>query len=244
MTGSTIDLGGKEDYHFEKVENRIREQAAHFVELVERRMQEYRERTGRPGTLGAPFDTELFGHWWFEGPRFLGEVIRLVHASKTVTMRTAPDELDAKDPNVVISIPEGSWGEGGMHKVWLNEETAWTWPQIYEVEADVERLLEDSDPRDPVQQRVLRQLLREQLLLQASDWQFLITTKSAADYAEERFREHHENAVSLAGMLERLLGNVPMSLGDQRDLERLELQNRLFPELDPNAWRVAPTIAA
>jgi 1,4-alpha-glucan branching enzyme len=242
VTNSQADLADKTEYHPELVTDRIRMQGAHFVELVENAMREFKERTGREGTLTAPFDTELFGHWWFEGPRFLGEVIRRAATSPTIRVRTAPDELDAKDPGVVIQIPEGSWGEGGGHNVWLNEGTAWTWPRVYEVEWRFLKLLEDHDPSDAADLRLLLQMARENLLLQASDWQFLITTASAADYASERFIGHYDNAIRLAGYIEAHREGARLTPEEYADIRHMESVDRLFPDLTLDQWRTAPAL--
>lgn len=237
VTDSQVDLAMKGIYRPDNIGERIRLQAMHFVGMVEEQMRRYKEMTGREGTLTAPFDTELFGHWWFEGPRFLGEVIRRMSRSNSIRPRTAPAELDAKDPNVVIQIPEGSWGEGGDHRVWLNHQTAWTWPMIYEIEARFLGLLETLDPEDLLAERAMKQFAREQLLLQASDWQFLITTASASDYASKRFVEHYENARFLAEFVEGLRSGRPTSIEEFNQLRNLESVNRLFPNIDLNHWR-------
>jgi 1,4-alpha-glucan branching enzyme len=237
VTGGNVDLGNKSEYLPDRVDERIRAQAEHFVSLAEIEMRRFRTLTGQEGTLSVPFDTELFGHWWFEGPRFLGEVIRRLNRSRTIRARTAPDELDAKEPGMVIQIPEGSWGENGDHSVWFNEKTGWTWPMIYEIEELFLGLLKAHDEDEPMVVRVLRQMAREQLLLQASDWQFLISTESAADYATKRFNEHYQNAKLLAGYIEILHSRQTLSSEQMKELRKLEQTNRLFPNLQLGRWR-------
>jgi 1,4-alpha-glucan branching enzyme len=235
ITDAAIDIGLKEPYRPDVAALRIRAHAEHFVSLIERELAVHDVTLGHEGTLAAPFDTELFGHWWFEGPAFLGEVLRCLSRSPIATARTAPDELDLRDPQTVIQIPEGSWGEGGGHDVWLNGQTAWTWPLIYEIEARFLALIRERRSGE-AERRVLRQLARENLLLQASDWQFLITTGSAAEYATERFAGHYDNARLLIDLLDHLGGGGTLSDGQLAELERLERVNRLFPELDLDAW--------
>lgn len=236
VTDSRADLGDKQRYRPDYVGARIRAQADHFVAVVEERMRRYRNATGREGTLSAPFDTELFGHWWFEGPRFLGEVIRRLANNPNVRLRTAPQELDAKTPGVVIQIPEGSWGEGGHHKVWLNEETQWTWPLLYEIEARLVELINTHDKEQLLEERVLKQLARELLLQQASDWQFLISTESAKDYATRRFQGHYENAQFLIEFIEQLRQGLTMTFEQFSQLLRLEAQDRIFDDIDLSLW--------
>jgi len=102
----------------------------------------------------------------------------------------------------VVELPEGSWGDGGRHQVWLNDDTRWTWGPIYAAEARFERLAGEAAgrPREPLLERLLTQSGRELLLLEASDWQFLITTFAARDYAELRLAEHAESFERLAAL--------------------------------------------
>jgi 1,4-alpha-glucan branching enzyme len=236
VTGRNVDLGGKSLYNPEEVGPRVRAHAEHFVSLVEQKMRDFKMSTGREGTLSVPFDTELFGHWWFEGPQFLGEVMRCLNRSRTVRSRTAPDELDSRDPGLVIQIPEGSWGENGNHSVWLNPQTEWTWPMIYEIEEKFLAMVRAHDPSNAMATRVLRQMGREVLLQQASDWQFLISTESAADYATKRFQEHYDNAKLLAGFIPELHAQKSLSEEHLEELQRLEQTNRLFADLRLDRW--------
>lgn len=236
VTDPAIDLGVKTWYRPERIAERVLDHARHFVDAAEDALREFSAETGRAGVLAAPFDTELFGHWWFEGPRFLGAVLRELAARKRVTARTAPDELDARDPGLVIQIPEGSWGDGGGHSVWLNDDTAWTWPMIYEIEARFLGLLAARTGAHPEEERLLVQMARENMLLQASDWQFLITTGSAADYASERFIGHYNNAKRLADYVDMVRSGMPLNLERMEDVANLESMNRLFPDLRLDFW--------
>jgi len=129
----------------------------------------------------------------------------------------------ANPPGERISLPEGSWGSGGDHRTWSNEATAWTWPEVRSRQERAARLLGENS-------RATRQLARELLLLQASDWQFLMTTGQASEYATMRFRSHCERFDRLANAIEQ----------DSPELERLlgefeELDNP-FPAIDPQAY--------
>jgi 1,4-alpha-glucan branching enzyme len=138
----------------------------------------------------------------------------------------------------MVRLPEGSWGQGGFHWVWLNEWTEWTWRHIYEAEDRLAAILA-SAPAEPTGElaAVLRQLVRELLLLQSSDWQFLITTWSARDYAENRFSTHFEDFFRLAGAAEGLLAGRPLDEGGRTLLEMLCQRDGLFPEVDLASWR-------
>jgi 1,4-alpha-glucan branching enzyme len=182
----------------------------------------------------SPYDAELFGHWWFEGPAWLEEVARQM-AANGVRPRTLGEALKVTPPRATIALPEGSWGEGGDHRVWLNPDTEWTWDRIYSAEAEWMELVSQA-PEDNLElKRVLTQATRELLLLQASDWQFLITTGTARDYAERRVAEHYADLKRLAEMARRLREGEPLSIEAAELLRRLEREDFCFPDLDP-AW--------
>jgi 1,4-alpha-glucan branching enzyme len=83
----------------------------------------------------SPYDAELFGHWWFEGPQWLEHVAREMER-RGVPRMTLGEALEAVPARTTLSLPEGSWGEGGDHRVWLNRGTEWTWDRVYSAEAE------------------------------------------------------------------------------------------------------------
>src|SRR3989475_7060023 len=212
-------------------------QARHFVELVTATLAA--AAAEGPALVCSPYDAELFGHWWFEGPLWLEHVAReMVRGG--VTPATLGEALAAVPPRATLALPEGSWGEGGDHRVWLNRDTEWTWDRVYSAEAEwAAHLAAGSPPRgDPA--RVLTQAPRELLLLQASDWQFLITTGTARDYAERRVAQHYADFKRLSEMARGLASGESLSPDDANSLRRLEREDFWFPDLDP-AWGVGPS---
>jgi 1,4-alpha-glucan branching enzyme len=240
VTHPEADLGDKQIYQPGVAAARAPEHAAHFVALLERTMADARLRQAATPAVCAMFDTELFGHWWFEGPRFVAEVLDRCAAPDGITALSAGAMLDRESPREQVALPEGSWGEGGGHDVWLNAETAWTWPLIHGAEMRFERLARaalDAPPRhgdDPLLERLLAQAGRELVLLEASDWQFLITTLAAQDYARARLDEHLGDFERLAGLAERRVEAGSLSEGDASFLAECERRDALFPDFD---WR-------
>ena len=257
VTGPDVDLGAKEEYDPRAAHDRVEAHAAHFVGLVESIIAEHTARVGetdsgsakRPAVVCAPFDTELFGHWWHEGVDWIEAVLRRMARSEIVEARTASEDLAAAPPKTVVALPEGSWGEGGFHFIWLNEQTTWVWKHIYADEdrltALVDRVMESkrADLIPTVHgadlDRVLRQAVRELVLLEGSDWPFLISTKSARDYAELRVERHHEDFLRLVSMAEGLLGGVSLTPTDRDHLEALIERDDLFPEIEYEAFASA-----
>ncbi len=226
VTDSKLDLADKQEYIPEMVEAPLEAQSSHFVELI----NEIAAR--EDGIVVAPFDTELFGHWWFEGPEWLYRVLKKLNsASSSVRPVKLGDYLEAFTPDEVVTLQEGSWGEGGFHWVWLNEWTEWTWEKIYEMENHTLNILKSSKDID---KDLIEQILRQLLLLESSDWQFLITTWSARDYAENRFSEHYETLKKLLEIAE----NGPNEEG-RRFVETVKQKDRLFDGvLSPDFWKI------
>jgi 1,4-alpha-glucan branching enzyme len=241
VTHPKADLAHKEIYRPAAAERRAPEHAAHFFALLDRTLREVRDRVGGEPLVCAMFDTELFGHWWFEGPAFLGEVLDLC-AHGEIEAVGAGEWLDRHPPAERVSLPEGSWGDGGGHRVWLNDATRWTWVQVHEAETRFELLAREAAARaaDPLLERLMAQAGRELLLLESSDWQFLITTWSARDYAELRLSEHAEDFRRLAELAGRRLAGGALSEADEHRLAECERRDALFPDFDWRAYAAAP----
>jgi 1,4-alpha-glucan branching enzyme len=235
ITDASRDLGRKVPYDPVRAAERATSHARHFVDLVRETAQ--KAAADGPALICAPYDAELFGHWWFEGPLWLEHVARNFRGSG-VTPMTLGEACDAVPPRETVSLPEGSWGEGGDHRVWLNPDTEWTWDRIYSAEAEWVELLA-RETTSPDFRRVLTQATRELLLLQSSDWQFLITTGAARDYAERRLAEHYAEFKQLGDMARALIGGQALTVEAAGMLRRLEREDFCFPELDPS-WALPP----
>jgi 1,4-alpha-glucan branching enzyme len=240
VTSAKSDLAEKEEYDPDKAAQRLPENAQHFVDLIKSTLREHHQQTGKKGILCAPFDAELFGHWWFEGPQWLRQVLDKIDRDSEVELTTCARFLDEARPVKVISLPEGSWGKGGYHYIWLNEWTEWTWKHIYEDEIRLAELLKEfGENMDRNLQDILTQAARELLLLEASDWQFLISTWSARDYAELRVVEHHQSFQRLAAMAEKYGRGEHVDPGEWNFLGECHQRDKLFPFLKLE-WFLSP----
>lgn len=220
ITSAEAGLGDKMPYDPEAAEVRARVHAEHFAAGLARTL------AGREdGTITAMFDAELFGHWWFEGPEWISHVLKAL-AGNGIRAVSAGKRLDEKPPETVMSLPEGSWGQGGSHWVWLNEDTSWIWRKIYEIEAAAARIASLPAPGPDI--RLLRQFYREKFLLESSDWPFLVTTRTARDYAETRAAGHFERVERIASWI---VSGQPLAVEDQALLSRYESEDRLFKEV-------------
>jgi len=218
VTG-TADLGDKAEYVLERAADRVREHAAHFSASIREELAAHRTATGRDGMITTTFDSELFGHWWFEGIDWLGLVLRELGDIATTVAR----RLEAQPPRERIALAEGSWGKNNDHSTWIAPQTEWMWEAI-RAAAPRLRAIADDPPRDAFRARAAAQALRELLLLESSDWPFLLTTGQAGDYASERFRSHGQR---LGRALELALRGTR---ADEIELRSMERADNPFPD--------------
>lgn len=225
VTGGTVELGDKDFYHPEWARYKVEQHAEHFAHLVGDLVREYHETTGKFGLIASNYDTELFGHWWFEGVAWLGKVLRLLAGDAEVELTTASRHIEQHPPQEVLTVPEGSWGAGGTHFTWDNQETHWMWEPIHEAEIRMEALVEQFPNPSADELTVINQTARELLLLQSSDWPFLVTTGQAREYSIRRFSQHVERFEKLAASLEGGHPNYELAH------EFWEL-DKVFPDID------------
>ena len=235
LTSKKTDLGDKQIYNPESALSRIAENSDHYVGLIQQQLTDHLKKTGEPGLLMVSFDTELFGHWWFEGITFIKQVIQKLKKYTAVTVRTASEYLEMAPPNHAIELPPSSWGSGGHWHVWKNEDTEWMWPVIHDAEKRMQKLA--GKGKGDLDSRAVKQAARELLLLQSSDWPFLVTTGQAKQYAVERFKEHQERFDKLAEMIES--GQI-----DEGKLTEIENTDNCFQEISPADFTELKAIAA
>ncbi|MEZ5063113.1 MAG: 1,4-alpha-glucan branching protein domain-containing protein [bacterium] len=238
ITGPGVDLAQKSLYSPTQALERVATHADHFAHLVHSTLAD----TGDGAILCAPYDAELFGHWWFEGVSWIEAALSRLARDPDIALTTLGRHHEEFPPEHVLALPEGSWGEGGGHAVWRNPRVDWTWSLIDAAESEVWDLLGRTAGQEDLARRFALAALREFLLLGASDWAFLITTNGAPDYAADRLRRHAENVATCADAARRLLTGREPAADAITDLEKLEARNDFFPDLEP-AVREAIEIA-
>jgi 1,4-alpha-glucan branching enzyme len=152
-------------------------------------------------------------------------VLRRLAKSDSVELTTASAYLEQNPPQTVLNLPEGSWGAGGTHFVWDNADTHWVWPIIHAAESRMKDAVEQYEGGTEEGHKVLNQAARELLLLQSSDWPFLITTGQAKEYAIQRFQQHVDRFDSLLESIEA--GNPDLELA-----AKLWEKDKVFPSID------------
>ncbi len=167
----------KQPYVPDAAEGRVRAHAEDFIGLLHAHL----DPRGSEATVVAAYDTELFGHWWYEGPSWLEAVLRGIATDPTLRTTTLAARLAESPPTQRLALPESSWGWGKGHAAWVTPETRWIWEEIRSAEARFRTL-----PEGPARDAAWRQLT----MLQASDWPFMIAREQSTQYAVERVKAH------------------------------------------------------
>ena len=223
VTGADLDLGAKVAYQPEAARHKAGDHARHFAGLLATIAAA--QPANKNGVIVAPFDTELLGHWWFEGVDFLADVYRSLPHHHNVRPVTGAVHVGGSNAGRPLRLAEGSWGKDGNHSMWLNDGTAWTWQRLWALEeafwAAAPKALQSSAKRP-----VLAQAARELLLAQSSDWQFIISTGAVPDYAERRFRLHCDDTERLVAALASDDASAGTALA-----EELHRRDAVFPDV-------------
>ena len=203
--------------------------AEHFLRGRLEHAREAEKIMERPPMLLAPYDAELFGHWWYEGPVFLDAVARRAQ-NETGLRLVAPETYLTENPAHQIAKPAASsWGEEGYWKVWLNDTNHWIFPHLSVAAERLTGLARKFPNPDPLTRRALQQAGRELLLAQSSDWPFILRTNTSPEYARKRVKDHLLRFICLHEQLNSTQVSEPL-------LAAMEQADNLFPHLDYRYW--------
>jgi 1,4-alpha-glucan branching enzyme len=217
----------KELYRPDRAKAKVLQHAEHFVSSRVAKVQELADAgCETPPLVVAPYDAELFGHWWYEGPQWL-EQVALHVAGTPVQMITPQQYLERHRDAPSARMGMTSWGRNGYAEVWLNPENDWIYPHLHRIE---ERLIglvrrKRSAGMDELTEQALRQMAREVLLAESSDWAFIMTMGTTVEYAVRRTTVHLMQAQQLAEAIES--GAVDAEL-----VRALEAASPIFPDLN------------
>jgi 1,4-alpha-glucan branching enzyme len=223
----------KEPYDPARARERTAEHAGNFLFNRQQQIDYLAGAMDRPPLVLAPYDAELFGHWWFEGPMWIDMLFRKLHFDQPHIESITPSEyLERYPTNQVVEPSASSWGHNGYYEVWLNGTNDWIYRHLHHAS----RRMEVLSTRDPspgtLEHRATAQALRELLLAQASDWAFIMKTGTMVPYAVKRTTEHLLRFLRLADQLDA--GAI-----DEGWLRDVEARDNCFPRLDvPAAYAV------
>lgn len=211
-----------------------REKAAeHAGNFLYNRMQQVQHLAGimqREPIVVSPYDAELYGHWWYEGPQFIDFLFRKAWFDQdTLYMIHLADYLKGH-PQQQVAIPsQSSWGYKGFHEYWLNSTNAWIYPHLHKGAEKMINLAK-REPVDDLEWRALNQCARELLLAQSSDWAFIMRTGTMVPYAERRTKSHLLR-------LNKLEQDIYSGEIDSGWLEKVEAIDNIFPSINYRVYR-------
>ncbi|MCC6646632.1 MAG: DUF1957 domain-containing protein [Polyangiaceae bacterium] len=209
--------------------------AAHFVGARRAQLGDLAATLPVRPLVVAPYDTELFGHWWAEGPWFLEAVFRELAAARDVEPVTLQDALAGRPALAECTPSASSWGKGGYGEVWLDGESSELWRHVHHASREVERLVATHRRAEGLPGRALDLAVRELLLLQSSDFPFILHTGGMVEYARARVRSHVARVWRLSGIV---TGERPQP-DDERWVEDVDARDAFLRDLPSEALRAA-----
>jgi len=220
----------KEPYLPEEASLKARLHAEDFVQNRKKQIDFLSKHMDLKPIIVSPYDAELFGHWWFEGPLWLENVLRIVAAIPELETATPGDYLKFYEKLQVTTPCASSWGNQGYNDVWLNGANDWIYRHLHQAGEQMIRLANFHLKPDPLVKRALNQAARELLYAQSSDWAFIMKTGTVVEYAKRRTIQH-------LSRFNRLYEAITQSKIDAFWLKELETEDNLFPELNYAVYR-------
>ncbi|MFH1678465.1 MAG: 1,4-alpha-glucan branching protein domain-containing protein, partial [Candidatus Omnitrophota bacterium] len=226
ITGTTDD---KQPYLPEEARDKAAGHAGNFLFNRGKQVEYLYDIMGKKPIIVSPYDAELYGHWWFEGPMWLDFLIRKLYFDQDVIRLITPSQYLAENPrNQVITPSMSSWGWKGYSEVWLQGPNDWIYRHLHESSNRMVELVKRFPHANGILKRALNQLLRELLLAQSSDWAFIMATGTHTSYAVRRTKEHLLR-------FSRLYENIKSNSVDQAWLSDIEYKDNIFPGIDYRA---------
>ena len=230
ITGRGLGLSDKGLYDPHWAKEKAAEHAGNFMLNRQHQVQHLHEIMQRPPIIVSPYDAELFGHWWYEGPWFIDYLFRKTWFDQsTYELIHLADYLKRHPTQQVCRPAQSSWGYKGFHEYWLNETNAWIYPHLHKA---TERMitLATQEPADELEWRALNQAARELLLAQSSDWAFIMRTGTMVPYAVRRTRSHLQR-------FNKLWEDLQQGKIDSGWLEKVEAIDNIFPNINYRVYR-------
>ena len=223
----TGDIGEKDYYNPTWAMDSVEKQAGHFFDCRQSQITNLSKSMDKPPIILCPYDAELYGHWWYEGPDWLYVLFKKIYYDKCDFSLITPSEYIDKYPEIQVSTPcRSSWGANGYSGVWLNQTNDYVHRHLH-VAGDrmVELARLYPNEKSALRKRALNQCARELLLAQSSDWLFIITNGTMVDYAKKRIKDH-------IGRFTKLYEQIKSNSIDAEFLKDISKKDPIFPEID------------
>lgn len=217
----------KDIYNVQWAKYSANSQASHFINSRKEQIEKAYSIMDKPSIILCPYDAELYGHWWYEGPYWLYVLFKKIYFDQSDFKLITPGEYIDKFPEIQVCTPcRSSWGANGYSEVWLNEENDYAHRHLHNAgNKMVELAHKFIDEQNPIKIKALNQCARELLLAQSSDWLFIITNKTMVDYAKKRIKDH-------IGRFNKLYEQINNDSIDEEFLNAIYEKDCIFPEID------------
>jgi 1,4-alpha-glucan branching enzyme len=223
----------KEPYVPEWALEKAASHAGNFLFNREKQVDYLYDVLGREPIIVAPYDAELFGHWWYEGPAWINMLSRKIHCDqKKIRMITPSEYLDMFPQNQVATPSLSSWGYKGYAEVWLNGSNDWIYRHLHKAASRMTELADRFQSAEGLKRLALNQAARELLLAQSSDWAFIMKTGTMTEYARKRTRDH---ILRFNRLYENLMGDSV----DEGWLRDIEGKDNYYREIDYRDYATA-----
>ena len=222
--------GHKQPYNPDWADNKAAMHAGHFLDCRNARFNFLRHNMWKKPLVVAPYDAELFGHHWYEGPRFLYYLLKKLHFDQSQTELTTPSAYLASNPTCQdMFCNVSSWGHEGTFVKWMYGDTSWMYRHAHEAARKLGRLVKSGIDSE-LQRRVLAQAARQLMVASSSDLPFVISNGHFVDRMKDQFCGNLRFFYELCEEFQRLKSGADIDLNRLRSLE---LENNLMPGLDP-----------
>lgn len=224
ITGKTEN---KDIYNIRWAKDSVERQAGHFLDCRTKQIENASKYMNKPPIVLCPYDAELYGHWWYEGPYWLYILFKKIYYDKCNFELITPSEYLDKYPEIQQCEPcRSSWGANGYNEVWLNSSNDYVHKHLHFAGNRMCEIAYDfRDTHDKLTIKALNQMARELLLAQSSDWLFIITNGTMVDYAKKRIKDH-------IGRFNKLYDQIKNSNIDKDFLSDIEKKDDIFPDID------------
>lgn len=227
ITGKDVS---KQPYNPDVASEKAAQHAANFMFNREKQVEYLCQHMDREPIIVAPYDAELFGHWWHEGPQWLEYLIRKIAFDQgTIKLGTPGEYLKRYPINQVVQPSMSSWGSGGYNEVWLDDSNDWIYRHLSQV-AQTMVDLANVETNHQLIIRALNQAGREVLLAQSSDWAFIMKAGTMVSYATSRTQVHIQRFFKLQSQI--ISGKI-----NENFLTELEQKDNIFPDFDYKVFR-------
>ena len=216
----------KDYYNLEWAHDSVCNHAGHFLDSRVKQINDLANFMDVPPIVVCPYDAELYGHWWYEGPEFLYILFKKIYYDECNFKLITPGEYIDKYPQMQMCSPcISSWGANGYSEVWLNPSNDYIHKHLHIAGDRMVELAHKFPNSKGLTKKALNQCARELLLAQSSDWLFIITHGTMVDYAKKRIKDH-------IGRFTKLYEQINSNNIDEEYLKQISKQDCIFPFID------------